>query len=314
MTTDVLKPVYVVNDLDGDRVLSSFRWFRDGTPISDGIGLSPDYTRKGDRIEVALTATDGRGPSTETAIVTIQNTEPAIVGLTVLPPSPTTADDLVPNVQIEDPDEEEFEFVYDWRINGVVSDHTGPVLPAGEHRRGDSVELALTVSDGEASDSSRTVIEILDASPRVAVAALPQSAMYGDLVSFEASAWDPDGDPVGDARFQVNYGPPGMKIDPQTGTVTWDAAVTMFGRPMEFQKVAGVAQDPLPFAGLETPATQPLPDLRQFGPDDPVFRDDLVVESEGGPFHDDVPTASWNDDIRLSARGLDHFVPLVARL
>ena len=234
VTTDVLKRVYAVNDLDGDRVHSSFRWFRDGTPIVDGIDLSPDWTRKGDRIEVKMTATDGRGPSTETAHVTIQNTEPAIVDLSVLPPSPTTADDLVPSVQIDDPDEEDFEFVYEWRINGVVSDHTGPVLPAGEHRRGDSVELALTASDGEASDSSRATIEILDASPRVAVDIPPQSAMYSDLVSFEASAWDPDGDPVGDVRFQVDYGPPGMEIDPQTGTVTWDAAVPMFGRPMEF--------------------------------------------------------------------------------
>ena len=234
VTTDVLDAVYTIKDLDGDRVLSSLRWFRDGTAISAGIGLSPRHTSKGDRIEVALTADDGRGPSTETADVTIRNTEPAIVGLTVLPLSPTTADDLTPNVQIEDPDEEAFEFVYEWRINGVVSDHTGPVLPAGEHRRGDSVELALTVSDGEASDSSRTTIEIVDAPPRVAVAAPPRSATHGDQISFEASAWDPDGDPVGDVRFQVDYGPAGMKIDPQTGTVTWDAAVPMFGRPMEF--------------------------------------------------------------------------------
>ncbi|HZF29654.1 MAG TPA: VCBS repeat-containing protein, partial [Gammaproteobacteria bacterium] len=75
--------------------------------------------------------------------------------------------------------------------------------------------------------------EIFDALPYVTAVGAPASAPYGMPTTFTARAVDPDGDPVGQWRFEVAYGPAGMTVNPVTGAVAWTPQGPMFDRTLD---------------------------------------------------------------------------------
>ena len=234
-TDDVLNAAAVVRDPDRDRVTYAFEWYRNGVLI-DGYTkryLEEQYTRKHDRIEVSMRVSDERWTVSATANTTIENSIPVVAGLAITPDSPTTIDDLVSRFDLTDADADELAETYTWTIGDVVSSHGGLRLPAASHSKGDQVTFRIAADDGETSMSAQTSVEIVDAPPRVAVAAAPQQVRYGERARFSASVADPDGEPVDELRYRIVYGPPAMEVDPESGMIEWAPTLAMFDREMD---------------------------------------------------------------------------------
>src|SRR5262249_6458337 len=82
--------------------------------------------------------------------------------------------------------------------------------------------VSLQVADGRGGTAvqnySITTITPPPNRPPVFTSTPFVDANVGTPYSYQATAIDPDGDPV---SFSVTSGPPGLVIDPQSGLVTW---------------------------------------------------------------------------------------------
>ena len=220
---------------EGDSVTIDITWRLNGVVVASSGRTLKLPTVRNDVVEVTITVTDDRGATaTRTASVTIGNIAPVLTSLSIMPQSPDTTADLVAEASVSDPDGDPLLATYVWSRNGtVLTAHTTATLPASETTRGDTIEVNVTFDDDGLSVSGTAVAVILDAPPRIAVAAPPPSAVYGMPTGFMASASDPDGDSVDQLRFDVAYGPAGMTVDPVTGVVSWTPAGPMFDRILD---------------------------------------------------------------------------------
>lgn len=179
-----------------------------------------------------LTADDGVASASDDVVVHVVNFAPMIASASLAPSAPTTLDALTASVVASDPDGDPVALAYGWKRNGVlIAGATGPTLAGRQAVRGDAVAVVVTASDGKLSTTAETSVTILDAPPVLAAAA-PTRVTHGQTVSFQVTASDPDGDPVGDLALE--YGPAGMDVTPG-GLVTWTATEPMFDRAQDFR-------------------------------------------------------------------------------
>lgn len=96
-----------------------------------------------------------------------------------------------------------------WSVNGKeVPGATGQALAPTHFKRGDLVEVTLTVSDGAHEVvlvSAPRIVE--NSSPRIEV---PRSGLSGAIDGFQVQGSDPDGDPL---TWSVVNGPPGLSVN-----------------------------------------------------------------------------------------------------
>jgi len=211
------------SDPDGDSVRFRYVWRINGVQLPDG-GDRIDLrdALKGDEIEVEVIPSDGRSEGAAYAAATrVANRPPRILGLALeSPPDAEPGRDLVASPRADDPDGDELEFRYEWRVNGeTLDDATGPALPTGGLRRGDRVEAVAVASDGE--DESEP-----HASPPVTLGNSPPQIVseadwkeVGGVFHYRVEARDPDGDRS--LRYRLLKAPPAMQIDPLLGEIRW---------------------------------------------------------------------------------------------
>lgn len=191
-------------DPDGDPTTRSFVWFIDGASQTvSGSTFPAGVASKGQEVHFQVTVSDGVEVSEPfmSPAVTIGNLPPAITGVNLSPPNPTSADTLVCEPQgWTDPDGDDEGYIFRWRVAGVdVPDADGPTL-AGAFRRGEIVQCFATPTDGEAegAEFSSQAVTLLNGPPRVfAVNYLPASPtatanLFASVAGFE----DPDDDTV----------------------------------------------------------------------------------------------------------------------
>ncbi|MBI5610293.1 MAG: hypothetical protein HY902_15555 [Deltaproteobacteria bacterium] len=119
------------------------------------------------------------------------------------PLAPTVLDAIAVKIlkPASDPENQALQQAQQWHINGVAAAATGPVLPAGQAKKGQTVAVTLLVSDGHSSSLPATAqVQIGNAPPQPAVLAATGSAPL-DLssvaaVAVDQPASDPDGDPL----------------------------------------------------------------------------------------------------------------------
>lgn len=243
-----------------------YEWYRNGqrVPVSyPDYNLPANETTKGDFIEARLLFSGAPG-ATRTASATVRNSPPALQ-VVLSPEGADTTDDIVANVDHGDRDGDVVEVRHEWRINGiVVEDMSGGILPAERHERGDRITYTLFGDDGEDVSEFATTITIADAEPRLH-GATPLTVPHGQEVTFDVAVEDADGDPVEPGQLRVDYGPPGMSIDGETGRATIDATMPLFDRSMDFHWQIG-SSDPsvAPLTGTVTVVDE--------GGDYPLFR------------------------------------------
>lgn len=226
------------SDPDGDAVRLDFAWEVNGRPWETGRGkpvIRTDSLRKGDRITVEVTATDGHETSTpRQARTAIGNRPPRLDGVFLLPDGTVRpGDELVAQVEAGDPDGDDLEVHYRWLENGrALSRESMERLDTSALTRGSRIRVEAWVSDGRARSRVRSSREVELANSPPVLARIPRLEGVDGTFRHQLEASDPDGDR--NLRFRLVQGPAGMTVDPVVGTLVWTPEAEQAGRhPVE---------------------------------------------------------------------------------
>ncbi len=219
---DQLTASYSATDPDGDAVFYFPEWRVNGNPLfatSDTLRL--EQFDKGDVVTFVLRASDSRFTAVASASLTVANTPPEDVTVTLEPAVARTTDDLVAHYGARDIDRADLlQATFEWRRDGVpILGQTGQVLPHTAQAKGEIITVVVHMSDGEAVTLASASTTIQDTPPVVVLPADIDGVPYGQTLAFDVTASDADGDPIG--QFVLSYGPAGMAVNPTTGRVTW---------------------------------------------------------------------------------------------
>ncbi len=213
-----------VSDPDGDPIRLALEWRQDGRTILRGTQttVAPEHMRKGQSIEVVVTATDGRDSSEPMgAAVTVGNQAPLVQALYFAPDGEITpGQELKAAPKAIDPDGDPLETTFEWLLNGnVVPGAEGAAFDTSKLKRGDRLQARVRVSDGEAESpvAETMTLELANRAPRFA--GLPAIVASEGAFHAELEAQDPDGDRG--LRFRVLKGPAGLSVDSITGQLSW---------------------------------------------------------------------------------------------
>lgn len=193
-------------DADDEQLTYLFGWKVNGVPLAGTSGAklkAPQFT-KGDSVTCWSLATDGvvQGPASESNEVIIGNAAPDSPVVNLTPTSPTTESNLHCGATAGgDPDGDPITYSYSWLLDGVVvPNETGQYFGGGTANKGQTVQCAVTSSDGSAISgiSLSNQIVIGNASPEGGkVAVTPQNpSVLSTLNCVGTDAIDPDGDDV----------------------------------------------------------------------------------------------------------------------
>jgi hypothetical protein len=213
-----------VIDPDRDPLSIGLVWYRNGS-VHDDSGrqsIDPGEFTRGDRVWVEATISDGTNEiEVKSDPVTIGNARPHPTSIKLTPPQPSAADILEAEVEGKDADGDPVRWSYRWLIDGrPVDGLEGTRIAPGLLKRGMRVALEVSGNDGiEDGDwiSSDTVV-IGNAGPKVTSQPVYGLASPGHY-AYQVKAEDADGDQP--LRFELAEGPPGMSIDPASGSLTW---------------------------------------------------------------------------------------------
>jgi hypothetical protein len=138
------------------------------------------------------------------------NRAPIVRRLTVGPTKPSKLSTLSVKVNATDPEGQELRYAYHWMVNGSeVFGHDSPDLELAEYARGDTVEVKVVVSDGQAEVSGQSdPITVGNADPQFPHVPGPDDPFDG----LHLTAVDPDGD---DVTWRLEGAPPGASVDKQ---------------------------------------------------------------------------------------------------
>ncbi|MDP6981175.1 MAG: putative Ig domain-containing protein [Myxococcota bacterium] len=207
-------------DPDGDAIRLHYEWTVDGAAVENRSNefMLKDVA-KGAYVEVSVTARDQEdgGESMEVGAM-IGNRPPVLKGVVFEPLGEVSVSyDVTAAPRSYDPDGDEVEYIYSWRVNGSEVS-TEALLSADEFARGDKIVLEVIADDGE--DESKPLVSqpvtVVNASPKIVSSPL---GFGGERFSYTLEVEDPDGDRS--FRYHLVQGPDGMSVDSLNGIVSW---------------------------------------------------------------------------------------------
>lgn len=232
MSEGVLEALVDVSDPDGNLVQLTYQWRVNGEPVGDGSKSSVRLPKleRGDRVELSVTASDGRSESDAFTIsARTDNLPPQITFLYVTPQNKKIrrGDVLTAVPEASDPENDHVEFTYRWAVNGAEAGDERQ-LDTKELKRGDKVTLEVVANDGYSESEARTLgpIELVNSAP--AITKLPQLEHQGSTLAYQFEAEDAEGDR--NLRFFLAEAPDGMEIDAISGLLTWQPAPDQGGK------------------------------------------------------------------------------------
>ncbi|BCM88614.1 hypothetical protein IAD21_00455 [Abditibacteriota bacterium] len=163
-TNDVVEVTFDASDLDGDALVPSYEWRKNGIVIAGETGATldlsrPGYGDRGDIISVVVSVSDGLGGTTTApeVPVTVENTLPSIASVNINNLTPKTNDTLSAQCNASDADGDALTTTYQWKKNGVVIvGATGATLDlsrTGNGNKGDVISVVAIIADGEGATS-----------------------------------------------------------------------------------------------------------------------------------------------------------------
>ena len=204
--------------------------------------------------------------------VQVLNSAPGTPAVTLSPAAPKRGDAISATASAQDPDQDPLTWTYVWKRNGnAVPGATEATFPLGNQAKGDVISCEATASDGSLTTRGAAGVTIQD-SPAVITTNAPATAVHGQPCVFQATATDPDGDPVGD--FALDSGPAGFTITPG-GAVTWTPAGPLMDRRVDMNWGVRLASDPKATATGTITVTD---DARLY----PLCRTNLNIPSSNG--------------------------------
>lgn len=230
-----IRAVVEASDPDGDPVHLQYVWRYNGHEVRRGDKpvLYLVDLKKGDRVEVEVTASDGTHESSPKSATARAGNRPPVVSAVSLDPfgDIRAGETIQATAHVSDPDNDELQFRYRWTVNGEDKGRERSFDTKGL-KRGDKVQAWVKASDGasESREESSPVL-MLGNSPPV-ITQLPASRGEDGTFTYTFTAKDPDGDR--NLRFFLEKGPAGMRIDAVTGVLTWTPTASQAGvHPIE---------------------------------------------------------------------------------
>jgi hypothetical protein len=141
------------SDADGDNILYTFAWYKDGVlqPQFTGSAVDAGYAAKGQTWKCLVTASDGTDSSAGFDEVTVQNEPPKAPVVDITPDQPVTTDSLQCSIVVpsSDPDEDPLTYTYAWYKDDILqTDLTRNTVDASYTARGEVWKCVVTVTDG----------------------------------------------------------------------------------------------------------------------------------------------------------------------
>jgi hypothetical protein len=167
---------------------------------------------KGDRVQARA---DVEGVEVYSNLVTIMNTRPELTGVKIMPEVFGPGDKVRVEAEATDPDNDPLGVYYEWTRNDIPAG-TGRALEV-KLKRGDVFTVKITPFDGEAYGRPIMLHRQVGNMPPI----FEESNKYqfvGQTYTFQARAYDPDGDEV---SYALKNSPEGMTVDRITGLVNW---------------------------------------------------------------------------------------------
>jgi hypothetical protein len=184
--------------------------------------IAPERMRKGQSIEVVVTATDGRDTSEPVrATVSVGNQAPLVQALYLAPDGEVApGQEVTAAPQAVDRDGDPLEYEFEWLLNGnLVRGADQPRFDTGKLKRGDRLQARVRVSDGEAESPLAETMTLELANRAPLFAGMPKIVASDGEFRAELEAQDPDGDRS--LRYRVVQGPPGLTVDAISGRLSW---------------------------------------------------------------------------------------------
>lgn len=154
---DVITASSETFDADLDPVEVRYAWLADGVEIEEveGAILTSEHFSKGQSISARATPNDGfdDGLPVESDTVTVQNSPPSVLAVSLSPESPTSDTTVTASVETFDADDDPLELTYVWRLGGVEVDASGPELSPTFYARGAEVTLTVIAADDDGAES-----------------------------------------------------------------------------------------------------------------------------------------------------------------
>ena len=230
-----IRAVVEASDPDGDDLRYHYVWSHNGREVSNGdkAALFVVDLKKGDRIEVAVTASDGRHETRPfIARAKTGNRPPVLSAVSMEPFGDIRAGEVIAATpHASDPDHDSLRFSYQWLVNGRKAGQDRSFDSSGL-KRGDKLQVQVVASDG--IDESREVLSpvlMLGNSPPL-ITQLPAARFDDGTFRYTFAAKDPDGDR--NLRFFLDKGPSGMRMDAIAGVLTWTPTASQAGvHPIE---------------------------------------------------------------------------------
>lgn len=204
-SNDLAAGVSSFSDLDGDTVLATYQWYKNGTAISGATSsiLSKSYFTKNDNITVKITPTDGADSGTPFNVsIVISNSKPSVSSVSITPSTAFTSTDLTatPSTWADDDSDTEF-YYYKWYKNDtVITGQTNSTLKHGDFSKGDKINVEITPYDGSENGTVKksSAVYIGNSKPTISsVSITPDPAYRNSTLSVNITGWsDSDGDPA----------------------------------------------------------------------------------------------------------------------
>ena len=218
----------------------AYRWLVNGEEVlhETEITLESEHFSKGDTIEVEVTPyrNEVSGKAAKSESVLIINSTPAMMSLTIGPAPAHSRDDLTVHLDVSDADDDYIRISYQWEKNKEpIAGETGETLSNDLFSKGDQISCRVTFSEDESDEVSyqSNILTILNSAP-IITSRLSGNNLEGYLFSYRVAAEDPDRDPL---EFSLDNAPEGMTIDPEAGTISWEAAEDQRKGTYEFQVI-----------------------------------------------------------------------------
>ena len=217
-------------DPDGDDLEFHFQWTSRSRRFSaSGPVFQDTLARKGDVIEVSVSASDGRDQSEPFRVSgRVSNSAPRVRRIQLQPPGPITAGvPLRALPDAVDADGDEISYRFGWSLNGETIGEA-ETLETRDLRRGDVVQVSVVATDGE--DVSAVFYSARFEVGNVAPLILSQpggETGAGGGFRYLVKVRDPEGN--GDLSYRLAQAPDGMTVS-QRGEVEWRPSAGQKGR------------------------------------------------------------------------------------
>jgi hypothetical protein len=226
-----VRAVVTASDPDGGSVRLHYAWTLAGAPAgTDGPELALERARKGQELDVTVTASDGSAESAPVrARGEIGNRPPRLDGVALEPNEAIEVGARVKAVpDARDPDDDVVRYEVKWIVNEKAIPEEGLELDTKALHRGDRLQAEVRVSDGTStSEAVRSpALEIANTAPKIV--STPELRFEGGVFQYAVKAKDTDGDRS--LRYSLAKAPEGMSIDRLGGEIRWEPKTAQAGK------------------------------------------------------------------------------------